>query len=79
MSGNVWEWTRTISSHDFPYPYQVNDGREDLRNQMVPRVLRGGSYVYNPKDSSCAYRYYHFVDSGDPSVGFRVAVVPSLK
>lgn len=76
ISGNVWEWTRTIWSNDFQYPYQMDDGREDMQNRVVPRVLRGGSYVYNPKDSSCPYRFNHFVDSGDVSVGFRVAVSP---
>ena len=49
MSGNVWEWTRTLwgkkwDKTDFKYPYKV-DAREDLNAQKeVLRVLRGGAF-----------------------------------
>lgn len=43
MAGNVWEWTRTVWG--FAYPYDADDGREDLKaSHSTPRVLRGGSW-----------------------------------
>ena len=40
MAGNVWEW---CSSLDKPYPYVVNNGRENLEGSAA-RILRGGSF-----------------------------------
>ena len=51
MVGNVWEWTHSIFK---PYPYRVDDGRED-ENTIAPRVLRGGSY--SDRNVRCASRY----------------------
>ncbi|MCB0037073.1 MAG: SUMF1/EgtB/PvdO family nonheme iron enzyme, partial [Anaerolineales bacterium] len=45
MSGNAWEWTRSIyDQDDYPYPYDSTDGREDMDNTSHFRVLRGGSW-----------------------------------
>jgi formylglycine-generating enzyme required for sulfatase activity len=39
MSGNVAEWTRSVSR---PYPYSSVDGRESLDDRgQVSRVIRG--------------------------------------
>ena len=40
LAGNVWEW---VSSALAPYPYDAEDGREDI-NISPMRVLRGGSF-----------------------------------
>jgi formylglycine-generating enzyme required for sulfatase activity len=52
MSGNVWEWASTIfgefvandTIREFPYPYNADDGREDLERTDVIRVRRGGGF-----------------------------------
>jgi formylglycine-generating enzyme required for sulfatase activity len=50
MSGNVWEWTR---SGDEPYPYEAEDGREDLEvSAQSLRVLRGGAFYDAPRGTS---------------------------
>jgi len=40
MAGNAWEW---VSSAYRPYPYNANDGREDLKAGPV-RATRGGGH-----------------------------------
>ncbi len=72
MSGNVWEWTRSIQK---VYPYNPADGREDLQ-AGAPRVLRGGSFNYDRRSARAIARlsYLPYLRSG--LYGFRVVVVP---
>ena len=71
MAGNVWEWCSSLFRD---YPYDPDDGREDLEAEG-PRVLRGGSWDYlSERRARCAYRYFgrpaYFVGSR----GLRVVV-----
>ncbi len=74
MSGNVWEWTRSVMQ---AYPYVGTDGREDLEApSQFPRVVRGGSSFDVTRRAHCAFRdrnepVYRFDD-----LGFRVVVLP---
>jgi len=73
LSGNVWEWTRSIPKD---YPYDPTDGREDLRRDAL-RVLRGGSFVNSRRDIRAPVRL-----KSDPTNslmflgGFRLVVAP---
>lgn len=84
MSGNVWEWTRSLWGEDlsnagFKYPYAATDGREDLAaGTSVPRVLRGGAFNYDERDVRCAVRLGDYPDLRNLSLGFRVVVSPLL-
>jgi formylglycine-generating enzyme required for sulfatase activity len=82
MTGNVWEWTRSLGEEHFSYPelgypYDPHDGREDPEaSYHLPRVLRGGAFCNDHWDVRCAFR-----EGLDPvarlrDVGFRVVVLP---
>jgi formylglycine-generating enzyme required for sulfatase activity len=87
MSGNAWEWTRSLwgpvwfESHQyhnrlqFPYPYHTDDGREkDDVGSNIGRVLRGGSWDFNRGDARCSYRGWDVPVSRRSNIGFRVVV-----
>jgi formylglycine-generating enzyme required for sulfatase activity len=69
MVGNVREWTSTAYR---PYPYQANDGREDL-NDETSKVLRGGTWKYGPQGARAAYRTYNHPTFTFNYVGARLA------
>jgi len=72
MSGNVWEWTRSIYKY---YPYDSEDGREELGGTDA-RVLRGGAFGYFEVSVRCAYHFRDFPISRASNVGFRVVLSP---
>ena len=69
MVGNVWEWTSSLYQ---PYPYNPNDGREDMESDGK-RVVRGGAYDEGPLLSRCAWRNGVKPKLYLANVGFRVA------
>lgn len=81
MAGNAWEWTRSLwgkgwSLPDFQYPYEPQDGREDVKaGEESYRVVRGGSFYLGEGGVRCASRFRDFPSSQSRFGGFRVAVV----
>ena len=82
MSGNVWEWTRSLwgedfSQPEFKYPYQSEDGRENIKaGDELIRTLRGGSAYNDATVARCAFRYRDLPLDRFGSRGFRVALSP---
>jgi formylglycine-generating enzyme required for sulfatase activity len=81
MSGNVWEWTRSLwgtkfETPDFGYPYQPDDPkREDLRApDSVLRVVRGGSFGDLVRLARAASRLRSGPSIRLRDLGFRVVV-----
>ncbi len=81
LSGNVWEWTRTLWGTEDPararyaYPYDPGDGREyvgALDNSL--RVLRGGSCVNYRRYARCATRRAPLPEYKSSHRGFRTVV-----
>ncbi len=70
MIGNVWEWTQ---SRWKKYPYQADDGREDLAGDDS-RVVRGGSWDDDQGDARCACRSGSRPVNRSVLIGFRVVV-----
>jgi formylglycine-generating enzyme required for sulfatase activity len=81
MSGNVWEWTRSLGG-EFPrpwfrYPYVETDARKDLQAPpQILRVLRGGAFTNSFRRIRCAFRSRNVPDLPSARVGFRVVLVP---
>lgn len=76
MVGNVLEWTSSLWGQDwekpyFGYPYDPNDGREDLAS-AGRRVVRGGSFVNYRGFVRCAYRDGFGPVHRNYNVGFRI-------
>jgi hypothetical protein len=74
MCGNVWEWTRSIFKD---YPYNLGDGREDLKS-TYGRVLRGGSFLNDRGVARCAFRNWYYPNGGGDLIGFRLVIVSPI-
>lgn len=70
MVGNVWEWCSTKFAS---YPFDPQDGREDLESDGTEmRVNRGGFYGYHSLLVRCAYRGRDIPDARFDRQSFRV-------
>jgi formylglycine-generating enzyme required for sulfatase activity len=72
MAGNVFEWTSSLWR---PYPYDKDDGREQMFGPGA-RVQRGGSFGWPADGARCAARFDNFPDSHFNNHGFRVCLSP---
>jgi formylglycine-generating enzyme required for sulfatase activity len=70
MSGNVFEWVSTIYK---PYPYDADDGREDMNDTTSERMFRGGIHNYVDFGAGGAARFWDSPDTRDWFIGFRCA------
>ncbi|MEL6384848.1 MAG: formylglycine-generating enzyme family protein, partial [Cyanobacteria bacterium J06626_18] len=74
MHGNVWEWC--LDHWHKSYEGAPEDGSAWLTdNENASRVLRGGSWNYDPRNCRSAYRYSDTRDSRLDNIGFRVVSV----
>ena len=73
LSGNVWEWTRSVYHKRTrqPAPVMEEAPPRDLR------VLRGGAFFNDTKLVRCAYRNWNHSDSRNDYFGFRVVLAPT--
>ena len=82
LVGNVQQWTSTLWGSNlqetaYPYPYQANDGREDLTAQYLHRayrIYRGGSFRDDRPQLRCSARGRSDPDSKIRWRGFRVVL-----
>jgi formylglycine-generating enzyme required for sulfatase activity len=75
MSGNVWEWTRSLWGSK--YPYDPRDGRENLQaGDDIRRVVRGGAFISLHRFVRCSCRVGSYPLFWDVNLGFRIALSP---
>ncbi|MCC5944522.1 MAG: SUMF1/EgtB/PvdO family nonheme iron enzyme [Bernardetiaceae bacterium] len=75
MSGNVWEWCED-DWHD-SYEDAPTDGSAWVDNPRAKyRLLRGGSWIYNPDYCRVAYRFHYYPDSRINYFGCRLFALP---
>jgi serine/threonine-protein kinase len=77
-AGNVFEWTLSLwgkEKLDFKYPYDPQDGRENLEaGSDILRVCRGGAFYFSQRYVRCAFRGWNFPYGRYINLGFRVCV-----
>jgi formylglycine-generating enzyme required for sulfatase activity len=80
MAGNVQEWTLSLwgggwEEPEFRYPYDPEDGRQNLgAGNEVRRVMRGGAFDLSQGNVRCADRNRHYPVYRLINLGFRVCV-----
>ncbi len=76
MHGNVWEWCEDIWHKNYKYKGVPKDGSVWIESgDSNFRVLRGGTWNYNPDYCRCAYRTKDSPVVVNHNVGLRVVCV----
>ena len=78
LSGNVLEWTRSISRN---YPFSEIGAKDSIKKEDKEHsdyVLRGGAYYYSHEAIRCALRDYGSPESHYNGSGFRIVLSPLL-
>ena len=74
LAGGVFEW---VANTQLAYPYDPNDGREDLTGE-APRVVRGGSRYVNlntgPRRTDSRFTLFVDNSSGAVRAGLRLKI-----
>jgi formylglycine-generating enzyme required for sulfatase activity len=74
MSGNIWEWTRSIYKE---YPYKP-DNEMECMDKNAQHVIRGGSFNNEAGIVVCGFRGWEYPDSANMDTGFRVVLAFSV-
>jgi formylglycine-generating enzyme required for sulfatase activity len=74
MHGNVWQWCQDYYAADYYQNCPKKDPENRKKAEEERRVLRGGSWISDARNCRAAYRERSAADSGDFTVGFRVAL-----
>ncbi|WP_448573991.1 caspase, EACC1-associated type [Trichothermofontia sp.] len=72
MHGNVWEWCQDIFHPDYNEA-PIDGSAWVINGNAAYRLLRGGSWGFNPRDCRSAYRSLGLPDGHDDNLGFRLA------
>jgi formylglycine-generating enzyme required for sulfatase activity len=70
MHGNVWEWCQDTWHQN--HSTATNDGSAWVSGGSSSRVVRGGSWFFNPRVCRSAYRICIIARGSSNEIGFRV-------
>jgi formylglycine-generating enzyme required for sulfatase activity len=70
MHGNVCEWCEDDWQENYTNA-PINGSVLNSLNEIT-KLLRGGSWFYNPENCRSAYRCYNYLVNGNVAMGFRV-------
>lgn len=77
LCGNIFEWTTTrwgtrFEKPDYLYPYNGNDGRENLEGANMWRIQRGGAFAFPQALARVTHRNLNPPTGRGSAIGFRL-------
>jgi formylglycine-generating enzyme required for sulfatase activity len=78
MSGNVWQWTRSLEKSAYPAKPKARGKREAPGGNEAGVVVRGSPFTFEQRIGHPAYRVCFNSEYGFSDLGFRVVVSPSF-